>query len=81
MLLILLHEHRCFFGLLDNLLQIFIAIFEDKILSSFTVLTSRVVNVKHFDDIFALSESIKHLVFSADVLASLLSPLHCDRLI
>lgn len=81
MLLVLLYEHCCFFRLLDYFLQIFIAIFEHKILSSFTVLTSRVVNVKHFYDVSALSESIEHLVFSADVLSSLLSPLYCNRLI
>ena len=67
--------------LLYDLFQIFVAIFKNEILSSFSIFTRRVVNVEHLDHIGAVPELIEHLILSAHVFACFLRPLDSHRLL
>ena len=70
-----------FLCFLDNFLEVLVAKFKNKVLSGFSVITSTVENLQHFNDIFALSQSIENLIFSAYILSGLLSSFHGNCLL
>ena len=69
------------FRILNDLLEILAAVFKDEVLGCLAILTPRIINVKHPDNILTIFELIQYFEFSRHILARFLSPFHSDSLL
>jgi hypothetical protein len=65
---------------LDDVLEVLVAVLEYQVLCCLTIVTPAVENVKHLNNVFAVNQFAQNFVLTADVLSSFLRSLDGDRL-
>ena len=72
-------QFAVFLCVLDDLLQVLRAEFEDKVLHNFSFLVLRIVDVQELDHVLAASQPIQHFKLTGYILSTLARPLDRHR--